>query len=178
MPGLAFPWVGSVVEEVVTEFHQTALTKTASESRVLIVNSGVNDRHTDATSSVPFPVELVNSGHDVRVVVVSVLWGTTAAETVRGDIAADGSAMTNTRHVLFRLVHLPDGGDFLHPRPRGDLLDDRRLILIVQQSKGATVEKSEREVVVETGVNTMVLESCEEAGRGLYDLVRSISKMD
>lgn len=164
---LAFPWVGGVVKEVETEFHQTSLTKAPSQSRVLVVNSGVDDRHTNTTSSVAFPAELVNPGHDVRVVVVSMLWSATSAEAMRGDIAADERVMTNARHGWFRLVHLPNGGDFLHPRPRRDLLDNRHLILIAQQSKRATVEESEREIVVKTGVNTVVLESGEETGRGL-----------
>jgi hypothetical protein len=165
--GLAFPWVGGVVKEVETEFHQTSLTKTPSQSRVLVVNSGVDDRDTNTTSSVAFLVELVNPGHDVRVVVVSMLWSATPVEAMRGDITADERVMTNARHGLFRLVHFPNGGDFLHPRPRRDLLDNRHLILIVQQSKRATVEESEREIVVKTGVNAVVLEGGEETGRGL-----------
>jgi hypothetical protein len=116
VPTVAFPWVGSVVKEVEAKFHQTALSKAASESGMLIINAGVHYRHADTTSEVAFLAQLVDSGHDVREVIVSVVCAT-ASETVRGDTTADGRAMSNARNLSLRLLQLPDGRDLLHTRP-------------------------------------------------------------
>jgi hypothetical protein len=40
---------------------------------MLIINAGVHYRHADTTSEVAFLAQLVDSGHDVREVIVSVV---------------------------------------------------------------------------------------------------------
>ena len=109
---------------------------------MLVVDARVHHSHTDTASCVALPAELVNTGHNVRVVIISVGRRTATLEAV-GEITADGRAVGNTRRLSLRVVHLTDGGDVLHPRQRRDLLDDGSLILVIQQGEGATVEKIE-----------------------------------
>jgi hypothetical protein len=131
MSRVAFPRVGSVVEEVEAKFNQTTLAKAASESGVLVVNTRVNHRYANSRTQVALLAQLVNSSHDVWVVVAFVTRRVTASETVRGRTMANGCAVADTRKGALRLVQLPHRGDLFDHRPRGDLLDNGTLVLRV-----------------------------------------------
>lgn len=86
---VAFPWVSGVVEEVETELHQAALSEAASKSRMLVINTRVHYCHTDTSSQVAFPTKLVNSSHDMGVVIAFVARSIAASEAARGNTTAD-----------------------------------------------------------------------------------------
>jgi hypothetical protein len=134
-----------------------------------VVNARVYYRHTDTSSQVALLTKLVNSSHDVRVVIALVARSVTAANAVRVNTTAEARAMGDGGNLTPRLFQLPNGRDLLHYRPGRDLLNNGSLVLVVvQQSERTTVEKSEGQVVVETSRDAMVLQSREEAGRGLH----------
>lgn len=162
---MAFPRVGSVVQEVEAKFHQATLAKATSKGGMFIVNTRVYHCHTDTSSQIALLAELVDSSHEMRVVVAFMACGITAMEAVRTRTAAGGRIVGNTRNFSLGLVQLSDRRYLLDRRPRGDLLNNGSLVLVVaQQGEGAAVEESEGQVVLKSGRNAVVTESREEAG--------------
>lgn len=86
---LTFPRVTRVGEEVETKLHQAALSKAASKSRMLVINTRIHNCHTDARSQVAFLTKLVDSDHDVGIVIAFVARSIAASEAARGDTTTE-----------------------------------------------------------------------------------------
>lgn len=113
---VTFPRVGRVIQEIETKFYQAALAKATTESGMLIVYPRVNDCDADASAKVTFLAKLVNSGHDMRIVIFFVTRSVTASDAVVGS-APDRRTMGNGRDFLLWLMELPNGRYLLHYRP-------------------------------------------------------------
>lgn len=144
---------------------------------MLIVYPRVDDRYADASAKVTFLTKLVNSSHDMRIVISFVACSVTALDAVVGT-AADGRAMGNSRDFSLWLMELPNRGYLLHNRPRGDLLDNNSLILVVvKQGERTTIEKSEGQIMVESGGNAVIFQGRKETGGRLQRVQELLARL-
>lgn len=109
-----------VTDEIVPIRNQAALAKTTAESRVGIVNTGVDDAHPHALTGVPQGTQLVHLGHNMggegirgrAIVILPSLWASCcrigSRTTSHGNHPVFGQSISTQRPDLFDRCHGSD----------------------------------------------------------------------
>lgn len=130
---VALPWISCVFQEIEAKFDQTTLAEAATKSRVLIIDTGIDNSHANSGPQVALLTQLVHSGHEMRIVIASVPSSVMAAKVM--SITADVRVVGHTRDLTLNLMKFANRRDLFDGRPRRDLFNNSDLVLFVLESE-------------------------------------------